>query len=287
MVQQQSVLRVVVGAPLVQYPDGPRVTGNARVIEYSNYADAVAGPQPAAPVQDSSNRGGGNGVPTGLSSLVVAECVVGLVVSGLNRICAYLSTTTSLKQVLGLAIFAYTTYRSSKRRAMKKGHAAFTANNGIPVWEMGKFRIVRAEEWEAMHEQGEAMMAREDDEKKEMGSSITVHDIKSFLPSARRIDSTALAASEEDFEAQQQHQQHHQTAIERVSVDSEEGARTTIPYNYNLLSQLAGELEEDESEDTTVANSEEDGRSAAGEEGPELANVGGAALAYIHMMGSQ
>ncbi|KAJ3175906.1 hypothetical protein HK101_010563 [Irineochytrium annulatum] len=269
MVQHQSVLRVVVGAPLVQYPDGPRVTGNARVIEYSNYAEAVAGPQPAAPVQDSSNRGSGNGVPTGLSSVVVAECVVGLV-------------------VLGLAIFAYTTYRSSKRRAMKKGHAAFTANNGIPVWEMGKFRIVRAEEWEAMHEQGEAMMAREDDEKKEMGSSITVQDIKSFLPSARRIGSTALAASEEDFEAQQQqYQQHHQATIERVSVDSEEGARTTIPYNYNLLSQLAGELEEDEGEDLTVANSEEDGRSTAGEEGAELANVGGAALAYIHMMGSQ
>ncbi|KAJ3105157.1 hypothetical protein HDU97_008439 [Phlyctochytrium planicorne] len=257
----QGGYQIMVGAPLVYFEDGHFIlNGKSKVVSTVSVGNPI---QLEAPIASDST----NTVATAAKSFPTGA-VVG-----------------SVFGVIALAVAGLLYHRRSKKAYGRGGKKATSfMPNGLPVWEMGQWRVIRAEDWAAMN--GKAEEGGDDDsendekddvkEEKEQVDSVKVEDsitksklactidnMKAFLPSARhrRIfgnpASTAIPESEEDIESS------HNPAFSRPLAESEddEPAVTTIPFNYSLLSQLvtggsenSSEEEEESKEKSIVAD---------------------------------
>ncbi|KAJ3108890.1 hypothetical protein HDU96_007394 [Phlyctochytrium bullatum] len=205
--------RIAVGAPIIRFSDTKyAVKGQIRVLSYqvnkgnpivlsssndtldsnATNASAVSTNNSTTPVLNGS---GASSVKQTLYGVVIAECVIGAI-------------------LLFVAGFVYFKYRNSKKpygRGGKGGKPAAFLPNGMPVWEMGQWRVIRAEDWASLKNKGDEYVESDDlesgatdvdsinsVEKKGYEARVTVEDddrssiacsidnMKSFLPSARR-----------------------------------------------------------------------------------------------------
>ncbi|KAJ3196632.1 hypothetical protein HDU67_003979, partial [Dinochytrium kinnereticum] len=153
--------KIEVGPPLINFDDGHyAVSGKSKVIAYQ--AKAISFNAPAAsPSPEPSPEPSVPDVKKSLYGVVIAECVVGVL-------------------ILAVAGYVYTRYRK-RRSTFGRGAgkpSAFTPN-GLPVWEMGQWRVIRAEDWAAMKKDGDDQdddYSEEEKDEKDMDTKIKIED---------------------------------------------------------------------------------------------------------------